>query len=68
MTQNKRIIEKTLAIASFMVAVALVFTSLLIRGEHDLTANICLACAQFLTLTATLLGLELKFGKHAENN
>lgn len=68
MSEGKRIIEKTLAIASFVVAVALVFFSLVIREEHDLTANICLAIAQFLTLTATLLGLELKFGTHAKNN
>ena len=61
MAPRSSIIEKTLAIASFVTAVALVFTSLLIRESHDLTANICLACAQFLTLTATLLGLKLKF-------
>lgn len=56
-----RYIEKGIAIASFATAVALSFTSLLISPEHDITANVLLAIAQFLTLCATILGIDYKF-------
>lgn len=64
-SQQKRILEKTIATASFSVAVALSFTSLLISKEHDIAANVCLVVAQFLTLTATLLGIDYKFSSYA---
>ncbi len=63
-SQQKRILEKTIATASFVVAVALSFTSLLIGKEHDIAANVCLVVAQFLTLTATLLGIDYKFSAY----
>lgn len=59
--QGRRIIEKAIAIGSFMTAVALAFTSLLISPDHDIAANVMLTCAQFLTLTATILGIDYKF-------
>ncbi len=59
--QEKRILEKTIATASFIVAVVLVFLSLLISDDNDVAANVCLVVAQFLTLTATLLGIDYKF-------
>lgn len=67
---QKRILEKTIATASFVVAVALSFTSLLLGKEHDIAANVCLVVAQFLTLTATLLGIDYKFSAygHAPRN
>lgn len=67
---QKRILEKTIATASFSVAVALSFVSLLISKEHDIAANVCLVVAQFLTLTATLLGIDYKFSSygHAPRN
>lgn len=58
---KRNILEKTIATASFAVAVVLTFTSLLISDEHDVAANVCLVVAQFLTLTATLLGINYKF-------
>lgn len=58
---NKRILEKTIATASFVVAVALAFTSIFLSEDNDIAANVCLAIAQFLTLTATLLGIDYKF-------
>ena len=61
MIANKRYLEKAIATASFAVAVALSFTSLLIHHDHDIAANVCLVVAQFLTLTATLLGIDYKF-------
>ena len=59
--QNRRIIEKAIAIASFMTAVALAFTSLLISPDYDIAANVMFTCAQFLTLCATILGIDYKF-------
>lgn len=57
----KRKLEKSISASSFVVAVALAFTSMAIREDHDLTANVLLAMAQFLTLTCTLLGIDYKF-------
>lgn len=57
---NRRL-EKTISATSFAVAVLLAFTSMAIREDHDITANVLLAMAQFLTLTCTLLGIDYKF-------
>lgn len=56
-----RKLEKSISATSFAVAVALAFTSMSIRPDHDITANVLLAMAQFLTLTCTLLGIDYKF-------
>lgn len=56
-----RRLEKGISATSFAVAAALAFTSMAIRPDHDLTANVLLAIAQFLTLTCTLLGIDYKF-------
>lgn len=56
-----RKIEKTISAASFVTAAALAFTSMAIRPDNDITANVLLAVAQFLTLTCTLLGIDYKF-------
>lgn len=61
-----RIIERGLAVASFVTAVALSFTSLLISENHDIAANVLFVIAQFLTLTATILGIDYKFTAHAK--
>lgn len=61
MKKGNRYLEKAIAVASFMVAVALAFLSLLISDEHDIAANTMLVIAQFLTLTATILGIDYKF-------
>lgn len=63
---ERRIIEKSLAVASFATAVALSFTSLLISEDHDIAANVLFVVAQFLTLTATILGIDYKFTAHAK--
>ena len=63
MMKNRRL-EKSIALMSFIVAVALSFTSLLISEDYDIAANVCLVIAQFLTLTATLLGIDYKFNAH----
>lgn len=56
-----RKLEKTVSVASFTTAVLLAFVSMAIREDHDITANVLLAMAQFLTLTCTLLGIDYKF-------
>lgn len=58
---NKRYLEKSVATASFVVAAALAFTSMAIQASSDITANVLLAIAQFLTFGATLLGIDYKF-------
>lgn len=66
--QQSRIIEKAIAVASFIVAAALAFVSLCISEEHDVAANTLLAIAQFLTLTATILGINYKFTQLNNND
>lgn len=55
-----RQLEKGIATSSFLVAVSLAFTSLLISDDHDIAANVLFVIAQFLTLTATILGIDYK--------
>ena len=57
----KRQIEKTVAVGSFLTAVALSFTSLAISPDHDIASNVLFVIAQFLTLCATILGIDYKF-------
>lgn len=53
--------EKFVAVFSFFAAVALAFTSLIISKDHDIAAGVLMMCAQFLTLTATIFGINYKF-------
>lgn len=63
-----RRIEKSISATSFAVAVLLAFTSMAIREDHDITANVLLAMAQFLTLTCTLLGIDYKFNSFSKKS
>lgn len=63
-----RKLEKSISATSFAVAVLLAFTSMAIREDHDITANVLLGMAQFLTLTCTLLGIDYKFSTFNNNN
>ena len=54
--------ESFVAIGSFLAAVALAFTSLVISKEHDIAGGVLMMCAQFLMLTATIFGLDYKLG------
>lgn len=65
--KHPRYVEKSIATASFLAAVALAFASLLISETNDIAANVCLVIAQFLTLTATLLGIDYKFNSNGFN-
>lgn len=65
MVHNQKI-ESTAAMLSLVAAVALAFTSLLIREDHDIASGVLLMCAQLLTLTATIFGLDYKIKKIIE--
>lgn len=49
-----------MATASFVVAVILAFVSLAIREDHDIAAGVCMVVAQFLILTASIIGIDYK--------
>ena len=53
--------EVFVAVGSFLAAVGLAFTSLMISEDHDIAAGVLMMCAQFLTLTATIFGNDYKF-------
>lgn len=55
--------ESVVAVGSFLAAVGLAFTSLLISEDHDIAAGVLMMCAQFLMLTATIFGLDYKIGQ-----
>ena len=61
MVQDKKV-ESFVAVGSFIAAVALAFTSLIISADHDIAAGVLMMCAQFLMLTATIFGLDYKIG------
>lgn len=51
------------AVGSFLAAVLLAFTSVLISTDHDVASGVLMMCAQFLTLTATIFGIDYKFNQ-----
>lgn len=57
-------IEYMVAIGSFIAAVGLAFTSLIISTNHDIASGVLMMCAQFLMLTATIFGIDYKFRTH----
>lgn len=63
MVSNTKV-ESSVAIASFLSAVGLAFTSLLISKDHDIASGVLMMCAQFLMLTATIFGLDYRISKY----
>ena len=57
---NPRRIEYTVAVTSFLVAVALAFVSLWLSDQHEVAAGNCTLVAQFLILTASIFGIDYK--------
>lgn len=55
------------AVGSFFAAVLLAFTSVLISQDHDVAGGVLMMCAQFLTLTATIFGIDYKFTQALKN-
>lgn len=58
---DKRTCEKFVAVCSFLAAVGLAFTSMFLSDDHDVESGAMMMCAQFLTLTATIFGIDYKF-------
>ena len=59
--RNDKRYQMFVAVGSFLAAVLLAFTSLLISEDHDIAAGVLMMCAQFLTLTATIFGIDYKW-------
>ena len=53
--------EIFVAVGCFLAAVGLAFTSMFISADHDIAAGVLMMCAQFLTLTAAIFGLDYKW-------
>lgn len=62
MPKDKKV-ESSVAVSSFLSAVGLAFTSLIISEDHDIAAGVLMMCAQFLTLTATIFGIDYKLNR-----
>lgn len=67
MIHDKKV-EAFVAIGSFLAAVALAFTSLLLSESHVIDSSVLMMCAQFLLLTATIFGLDYHIIKRIEEN
>lgn len=62
--KQSRTIEYTVAVTSFIVAVALSFVSLWLDDEHEVAAGNCTLVAQFLILTASIFGIDYKLNQY----
>lgn len=62
--ESTKKMEYLVAIGSFLAAVGLAFTSLIISENHDIASGVLMMCAQFLMLTATIFGIDYKFRTH----
>lgn len=65
---KSRKIEYTVAVASFVAAVALSFVSLLLADQHEVAAGNCTLVAQFLLLTASIFGIDYKYSQSAHGD
>ena len=63
---HHRLLERAIATLSFFVAVALAFIALLISEENEIASGHLMPIAQFLTFSATLLGIDYKFSDYAQ--
>lgn len=59
MVHDKRV-EKFVAVSSFLVAAALAFLGQQMAEQGDVKGGTLMLCAQFLTLTATIFGIDYK--------
>lgn len=67
MANYERKTKLFVAVGSFFAAVLLAFTSVLISQDHDVAGGVLMMCAQFLTLTATIFGIDYKFSQFVKN-
>lgn len=68
MKTKSRATEYTVAVASFVAAVALAFTSLILSDGHEVAAGNCTLVAQFLLLTASIFGIDYKLNHYGTTN
>lgn len=61
MVIHDRKAEKAVAICSFLVAAVLAFTGQWMAEQGDIKGGTLMMCAQFLTLCATIFGIDYKF-------
>lgn len=59
--------DRILAAASFAAAVVLAFVSMALHPEHDIAAGVCMVIAQFLLLTASIIGIDYKINRYGES-
>ncbi len=57
---NDKKTEKFVAVGSFLVAAVLAFVGQQLAEHGDIRGGTLMACAQFLTLTATIFGIDYK--------
>lgn len=60
MAFHNRKYEMTMASLSFAVAVILAFVGMAIHQDHDIAAGVCMTIAQFLILSASIIGIDYK--------
>lgn len=63
-----RLVEKSVAVASFLVAIVFAFVSLYLATDHEVAAGNCSVVAQFLLLTASLFGIDYKLNSHGSTS
>lgn len=61
---KSRATEYSVAVASFLAAVALAFTSIILGDGHEVAAGNCTLVAQFLLLTASIFGIDYKLNRY----
>jgi hypothetical protein len=60
---NDKKAEKFVAVGSFLVAAALAFLGQRMAEQGDIRGGTLMMCAQFLTLTATIFGIDYKLNR-----
>lgn len=56
--------EKFVAVGSFLVAAVLAFIGQQLAEQGDIKGGTLMMCAQFLTLTATIFGIDYKLNSN----
>lgn len=59
--------EKFVAIGSFLVAAVLAFIGQQLSEQGDIKGGTLMMCAQFLTLCATIFGVDYNYRKHTHD-